>query len=531
MKIKKLKIKLNKDNEYSEYRYFIPKSKNITLADGTDIDTAVDSLKARIAQLKEQASYLISKAPLVKYAEGSSVTAIECADAPLKRFTIEGDSYQESREGYNLLDLNVEQNEQIVLNDDGTVTINGQGGMYLRFNEITLKNGVTYKQKYELVSGNIEGLPNIFMGFDGSTWLSQTVFRTFTPNEDKVKSSMWIHENAFFENAIIKIWACENEEKPYEQYGVSPSLDYPSEVQSIDTPIEIKNYNTNLFIKDNAEKPIGNVSGYISTEYLVIKRGDVVKKNNNTTLFFYDKHKQQITSIAGWTTGIVDIDDVVYMRCNLLEKDKDSFMIVKNQELPKKYIEGEGQKLILEIQQPFRAIGDVKDRFVKIDDIWYEEHKILKFSLGSKAWTKSSTYGDDTWFCGYLSNSLRDMKYPNNANIMCNKFFKFGKYSSILDKECINNGEQFHIRILANRLPENSAAGLVSYLKDNPVYTYYELKTPTLIPCTSEQVEVLESLKTYINTTHIETYINDILYSNMKIAYKQDLNLLIEEGI
>lgn len=106
MKIKKLKIKLNKDNEYSDYRYFIPKSNNIKMTDGRDVDEAVQSLKDKIANLKEQANYLINKAPLVKYAEGSNIAAAGCANEPLRKFTLEGDSYQKIRqESYNLIDV------------------------------------------------------------------------------------------------------------------------------------------------------------------------------------------------------------------------------------------------------------------------------------------------------------------------------------------------------------------------------------------------------------------------------------------
>ena len=260
MKIKKLKIKLNKDNEYSDYRYFIPKSNNIKMTDGRDVDEAVQSLKDKIANLKGQANYLISKAPLVKYAEGTSITITDCAEAPLRKISIEGDSYQETREGYNLLPIetiNTTINDVTVTNNgDGSLTLNGTAKAYTA---ITLFSGkqinlsadtylvskkeisgtyTTSSQFLELQNGENQRVM-MFGGIAGNVSLSQ----------EKVVAKGYIAfaGDTVFNNYrfALSLVNSKNAEKPYEQYGVMPSMEFESPIKNVGD-------NINLFNKDNA---------------------------------------------------------------------------------------------------------------------------------------------------------------------------------------------------------------------------------------------------------------------------------------
>lgn len=175
----------------------------------------------------------------------------------------------------------------------------------------------------------------------------------------------------------------------------------------------------------------------------------------------------------------------------------------------REYIPHQSQTQALYTQQPFRAIGDVRDKFVKVDGVWYEEHYIKLDSLSELAqqgggYIVSAAYASDTYFCGFLKSGVPDFKKNSNTVIMCDKL-PIGLYSNITDKECINNSYQLNIRILASRLSENSADGLTEYITKNPIFVQYVLVEPILIPCTPEQVEVLESFNTYKNVTNISS--------------------------
>lgn len=148
---------------------------------------------------------------------------------------IRGGHKQETREGYNLLDFNVTQNSKVTVNEDGTLTINGAGGFSLNIDKLQLKAGITYYQKVELISGSISGanINNTFLSFAGAgKWISSEIFTESSFNEDTEKTVIWINASATFDNAVIKIWANTNK-SDFEQYGASPSPDYPSEIETV----------------------------------------------------------------------------------------------------------------------------------------------------------------------------------------------------------------------------------------------------------------------------------------------------------
>ena len=113
--------------------------------------------------------------------------------------------------GNNLLDFNVPQNSKATYNkEDGTITINGTGGFALYFNEITLKSGTTYYEKYELISGTITGTnKQPFMSFNSTSnyWLPEGQFLSYTPTEDVNKNGVWVAADTTFDNVVIRIWA------------------------------------------------------------------------------------------------------------------------------------------------------------------------------------------------------------------------------------------------------------------------------------------------------------------------------------
>lgn len=210
------------------------------------------------------------------------------------KLRLNGGDKQETREGSNLLNFNVEQNSKVTVNADGTLTINGTGGFSLNFEEITLKNGTTYYEKFELVSGNITG-SNVFLSFNGTTWLNKSNFTNYTPSEDTKKSSLWIHQDAVFENAVVKIWA-NTDQSDFEQYGAMPSPDYPSKVETVGS-------NINLFDKDNAN----TINAIINGTTKQISSFDNCKTTyisclKNTT--YTISRKAGTRFIVGTTTGV-----------------------------------------------------------------------------------------------------------------------------------------------------------------------------------------------------------------------------------
>lgn len=150
-----------------------------------------------------------------------------------------------------------------------------------------MKNGETYYEKYELISGSITGSGSVFLGLDGSTWLNTSKFVTFSLTEDTVKTGLWINNSAVFENAVVKIWA-NTDQSDFEQYGVMPSPGYPSKVETVGS-------NINEF--DKSASPI-YVAGSTATE---IENGiRIATISSNQGLFCLYKIKD-ITNFKGKT--------------------------------------------------------------------------------------------------------------------------------------------------------------------------------------------------------------------------------------
>lgn len=96
---------------------------------------------------------------------------------------------------------------------------------------------------------------------------------------------------------------------------------------------KIKVTGKNWFDKDNTYTAISEVSGYVSSDYIPVKKGDTINKTNSVMFWFYDKSKNQIGFASGSTTTTVSLDNVAYVRCNVLKTDLDTFMLTINQEL------------------------------------------------------------------------------------------------------------------------------------------------------------------------------------------------------
>ena len=151
---------------------------------------------------------------------------------------ISGMYKQETTSGTNLMNLNVVQDSKITVNEDGTITINGTGGFNLAFESFTFKANIPYYIKWEIVSGTVIQTNNsIFRTPDNLAWAQKDKFTSFSVAEDKTLGNVWIHKDANFENAKIRIWISESQSdfEPYTGVIASPNPDYPQAIEQVDS--------------------------------------------------------------------------------------------------------------------------------------------------------------------------------------------------------------------------------------------------------------------------------------------------------
>jgi len=167
---------------------------------------------------------------------------------------------QESREGYNLLDLTsligkteTKNGITYTINEDCSITVNGTETEYVSFLllDVSLKAG-TYKFADGLNNGyvflqTLGDFPQtsqnhtFSLAKDGNATL-YLVKGEMAPTLNNVTLYPMIYEGT--------------EDKPYEQYGASPSPDYPSEVETVNSSVKIDVINNDNTKSQTAIMPI-----------------------------------------------------------------------------------------------------------------------------------------------------------------------------------------------------------------------------------------------------------------------------------
>lgn len=183
------------------------------------------------------------------------------------------------------------------------------------------------------------------------------------------------------------------------------------------------------------------------------------------------------------------------------------------------YVPHEEQDYSIPVQQPMRSIGDVRDKFVKIDGNWFERHYISRYIFtGEEPVTISGTRFQITYY-----------KIPSalDAPALCNisqygRWVSTGKKFNIANKDCYFTMDNFSFTTtqeFQDYLAERYANG-------KPVYADYLRKTPLDLPCTPEQIQQLENIpSTYKDFTIIQS--QDETEAYLEVSGIYDLNNLI----
>lgn len=180
---------------------------------------------------------------IIGQASGENITLNDSSDARFKKFGIGGNSWQETREGYNLLQNNLTSQTAngitLIKQEDGTIIVNGTATADSTF-EVTKFN--TEVQTYTL-SGTPTTAKNTYnLCFGSSAYqdIGQGISRTFT-EETKVSIYIRILSGQTLNNVIFKpMIIAGTEAKDYEQYGAMPSPNYKSDIQNVTGNANVK---------------------------------------------------------------------------------------------------------------------------------------------------------------------------------------------------------------------------------------------------------------------------------------------------
>lgn len=505
---------------------------------------------------------------------------------------VSGNQKQETREGYNMLQNNLQNTVfsgvTFTINEDKSVTVNGTATTNIVANlttgEITESENGDLSEEHFIIPDDVStlrltGCPN---GGSSSTykvdlyntnysaimtdWGAGTTKTGLVDNDRKVnRARIVIYSGTTLDNLTFKpMLVAGTEEKEYEQYGTSPSLDYPSPVKCLGSNKNL--LNTSLMI----ETTKGGVTSKINSDGSITFNGTCTTNNNvfdfyieNTTKFTFDAIKDQTTISAFYVSGSITdsndsgayfrVNDKSYnggyinlvnlpqqkqltriynstsgsifcdirfnsgvvldnftIKCKAANTLEDAFTYspygqgstnIKVLQYEKEYV----NKTLPIQQEMLRGNSFTRyDYFVKEADGWKEVHNYPKKIFdGTEAWNLESLSQGNNFYTN-IPDALGDTTAPVYSNC-------FMYYNGLLDENysCrISGSKNLNLRCNEKNTVEEFKQMLADkYNTGNPVYAFYKSATPIKIPCTEEQSKVLDEL----NNLTMEFGVNNII--------------------
>ena len=434
--------------------------------------------------------------------------------------------------------ITVTKNADDTLNITGTAT--ASGNLSLLNKNIVLKANKSYTFSVKKVSGqDISNSIWFWNATDSNSEITLTLLnniKTFTFTKDTTLSALNISVN---QGDVFDITLALKLEEGTEATSYSPYNQGSTKISKI---------NKNLFNKETAIQGLLEGDGslsysdsrYYTSDFIQVIPGQTYYKtySGSSRFKFFDKNKNPISNTYNDLTDPTGAqsfeipENAHYIRFTFLQTSLDSIQIEKSSD-GTEYIEHQQTDYLLYIQREMLK----RDYFAKEADGWKEVHNFNKYTFtGTEDYIKSSISNDN-----YLRTYTRDSIISSSIMKMDGKMFatryiNIGIYSSSTADNRIACRPQLHTQISTEFLTENTAEAYKSLLtqwnnEGYPLTVFYELATPTKLPCTEEQSAVLEelsNLELFDGTNNIITA-EDIAL--LKLKYALDVETYIDNKL
>ena len=272
--------------------------------------------------------------------EGEMISLSDVDATKEHTFTIQGDSKQEIRNGENLYNFKdvKEKSSGVTVDSNGWITITGDNTQgtsdkYLNYftNNLNLQTSTNYNIIYEiksvsgtgwlaLVSKNTnnttQGQMNKVIGKQFSQLNNNSIITAIATTKDDftdvtegirtfVSFSAGNSGSITFRISVLEDTTITADTFEYEAYGVAPSFEYPSEIKSVGSNINLFNWETALFNKTINNQGVVSDSNYnFVSDFIAIEPNTVYRVNEAITCVFeFDENHNIISELRNSQTA------------------------------------------------------------------------------------------------------------------------------------------------------------------------------------------------------------------------------------
>lgn len=451
------------------------------------------------------------------------VILTNCGQAPFKRFSILGNSHQDSTTGKQLFDVSALKNiSGFSVDEDGFI----MQKVYNTTSPKTLKElipSIEAGKSYYLSVDNPDDFTGFF-GFTGSVgaWHKN---QTFVPKEDDLNIRPGIVSKVGG-NARYRLMITEGQTaSPYEPYTggkPSPSHDYPQQIKNVGKwneekqkyEVDVRVTGKNLFDKDSVQLNVefGSTNsdlismkdGWFVSDFIPVFSGKTYFISGKKTGYgckLYDIDKHFIKNIQ-LTHGRLSVEDGInYVRINGEMKDLKNIQVELGTTATSYEPYYKEQTATITMDEPLRGIGKYQDKITKDGIVRCIKEIVLD---DNSEWLINNPINSD-WIINRFLHRINDMRNICYEKVtVCDKFIWIHFNASVGQKASYTHtthGTQFYICLPKKDYPD--VESFKQFLSKNPVTVQYALHNPVTEPLTQEQKSALESLCTFPGTTVI----------------------------
>ena len=478
--------------------------------------------------------------------EGKRIS-VEAKNRKIVDISLHGESQQATRSGKNFLEntgvSNTSNGVTFTINDDKTILVDGNNdgtaNSSFIINNYSLKAG-TYilngcpsggsSTTYRLAIQKTSGWS--ILGLDTGSGSKQ-----FTIDEaTNVQVAIFIQKGQTVSNLLFKpmIRLSSIIDDTYEQYGVMPSPDYPSEIENIEGNIELKvegknKFNIDTIIEnsyiiaqngDRGNSSLTNTSDYIpinaNEKYVITYDYTSLLLENARAVCFFDKNKNYVNGKTySVTSKKVDVSSdfdgyVVFSydkNCTdiMFSKEEQSIQYEPYKQQTEYFPLSEGQKLY-------------KGSYLADDGIHHRRKQVV-FD-GSREYIRYTSLDSANYNCFYTNQSDIYVDSTGTQITLTSNYFKRNNFNNravdIANMWVNKFASQIYFKVpnTITTVEELTTLFAEQYANGTPVIVEYELAEPETVPYTAEQQEAwnkIKNLTLFEGVNHISSDANMVL--------------------